>query len=509
MSIEEAGRLTRIERNATSAKIERPSFRLKPNGVEVFPIPSFNPSSSHTSETVQRTEDVQFATAQPVQELSDAPSFEVIRQELSQRIKTIYRRAVDRLFSEIAPSGQQELIRLLSQKTSSLAARESLLGLAALQDVEKKPLSGKMQSRDELSRAFVACAKSLEQAFDQEIVSYFLNPNLPDAIGTLDALLNFNTHGANLESSTWKRLNNRIRKAIASKNERAKIYPIPKQELLELPTSHETAAHITEQAQSGLIKSENKAEDWIDQEREVAFAELKNFFHTTITGPEGIDGIHQWFVDCFNPAIVYEERKPLRREDVSSLRIVEASSASANAVAGTVLQRPILVFTDIEQLRRFYQTLTGVTSETVGGFVIAPENFGEGYLSKTGLILSSNIDRAVSHELRHTVDPLVHKREDDILDEAFAYFSDHFPTKDALTDGFVWERYALSIIASCQGNAAAGKHSVTDFEERVFEFIGVFKDYAQGKELVDIQRFILRCKSMEEARVKMALDTTL
>lgn len=507
MSVEGDKRLTHIERHVSVARAEHAPFRLQPNGLEIFPIPSFNAQSSDSHESAQATDDVHFKLVAPVQEQSHSLSFETIREELTRRMKVIYRQAIDRLFAQAAPSSQRELIHLLSQKGSSLIPREGLLGLAALQDIEKRPLSGKAQSRDELLRAFVTTAQSLEQAFDQQIATYLQDPRIPDPIATLDALLSFHSPHASLESSTWKRFNNRLRRTINSQKEQLDPLSNAKRGPTESTTPPDKVpAPIPETTLSTrLTKEEHKAEDWIDQERETAFARLKDFFHTTLTGPEGIDGIHQWFIDCFNPAIEHEKRESLRREDVSSLRIVEASSASANAVAGTVLQRPILVFTDINQLRHFYQTLSGVRSETVGGFVIAPENFGEGDLSKTGLILSSNMDRTVSHELRHTVDPFVHKREDDILDEAFAYFSDHFPTTDTLTDGFAWERYALSIIASCKGNAAAGKLSRTDFEERVFEFIGVFKDYAQGKDVVEIQRFILRCKSLEEARVKMAL----
>lgn len=502
-----------LRRGDVSLISKAPSFRINPEHIQPF---SKAPKTDRASVRAgQAPEDLAVTTIES-KEASPSLSLKEAQMEVAARLRSLYDNAAQQIFSRVAEDGRDELVRVLSASMNHLAPRVKCVAEAALERLKKAELTGASKESSDLQRVVKEAADAFQPQFEDQFVPFFFDPRIANPSILLDELLLVGCGKKTLESSTLKRYNDLLRQRIEHRGQGAsnktpltngkseeqivadKLIPTS----IEPPAIIETANHLV---RPKPIERETP-QSWLDLEREKAFERLHELFKGLIEGPTGIDGFRLWFLDCFNPAIEAAGRAPLTLTDLQSISVIDASSASATAVAGKEITRPIIVFHKLAELHRFLSALTGAEVQGTGGFVLAASDFiDDGLLSKTGLIFSWAIDGCLSHELRHTVDPYVHEREDDIVDEAFAYFSQLFPTQESLNDTSAWSEYLNSIIRSCVGNDHKKEHDTEAMKTRATQFVGAFQAYTKGKNILEVQRFLVQCRTIEEAEIKMRL----
>lgn len=167
---------------------------------------------------------------------------------------------------------------------------------------------------------------------------------------------------------------------------------------------------------STQVEEAVKPQPWLDLEREAAYTRSGEIFKQM-----GDEGLREWFVGFFNKPIVEAGGQPLTIDDVESLVYQEVQSVSASEIAGQEVSRPVLVFWKGNEFGKFYSRYRP-TAQAPGAAVLS--GFTGGVLEKTGLILSRPHDHELAHEIRHTIDPNMQKRQgyDRILEEVFAYY---------------------------------------------------------------------------------------
>jgi len=113
------------------------------------------------------------------------------------------------------------------------------------------------------------------------------------------------------------------------------------------------AATMEEPGQTKKIfEDKMKPQEWLDQDREKAYEKLELIF-SNLEKTGGEDGIRQWFLKIFNPALVEAEVPEISLTNLKSLQYVNCISQSSTEVAGQEINRPILMFSSISEFQNF------------------------------------------------------------------------------------------------------------------------------------------------------------
>lgn len=444
------------------------------------------------------------------------PSFAEAYTEVNKRLEAILAETLQLIATQISEEGRRVLQLAMCRYLDSFLPFLRAVSLRTLESLKKLHLTGAAKDASDIETVLGQAAKRFESRFNAEIIPFLTTDNVGDLEAFQSKLIYSYVKKGDTGSQgrIWNVMYRFVIRDTTEKpvTERSVAAPgrveIARQDAAPKKEDRATSRDLIRRLETAFSEKE-PGEPWLDQEREQAFKTLSGAFKDMVEGPEGLAAFQRWFVDFFNVTIEAAGRPALTVNDIQSVVVVEATSGSANMVAGKELKRPVIVFNDLRELQNFAYVLTGSESgRHARGFVISPKSFGdEPVLGKTGMIFSFGVGEGASHEIRHTIDPYVHKREDHLIDEAFAYFSECFSKDEDLRNDMNWKRLISNVRASESTNhAASARGGETASDERMNRFIKALKAYAQGKTLVQVQRFLVQCRSVEEL-VKKAEQT--
>lgn len=258
----------------------------------------------------------------------------------------------------------------------------------------------------------------------------------------------------------------------------------------------------TEQPAGALEKKESeKVQEWLDQKREASFVEYAEYARDLLL-EGGDDAVQKWFIDMFQPALKSVGREALTIEDVNSLVIGLIKSESASRIAGTSIERPIMMFTDFSQFSKFQEKVFGKTG--AGGMILAGENFIEGtFLRDTGLVIGTRNVSFTDHEILHSIDPHVGTREgvNNILTEAFAFYEEVIASKETLLESN-WLSF-MRRLSDESYYVAAQERGDTDttlegYQATVNTVVKAIKSLTERYGHTKTQRILVQTKTIEE-----------
>ncbi|MFA7244756.1 MAG: hypothetical protein WC070_01080 [Candidatus Magasanikbacteria bacterium] len=197
--------------------------------------------------------------------------------------------------------------------------------------------------------------------------------------------------------------------------------------------SHEEVIRATNAKKIDTIREKlglKNPEILIDEEREAAYKKL----WTTLSKIEIEQGSHktkELLINLVNSGLSDTGRGSLNIELLDELDLKIAKSESASTIAGREINRPVFIFRTNEAFKNFYIALTGSTDFdvhgeiTTRGFVTDLDiEVESGKKARIKLIVAAPGNKYIGHEIRHTIDPHLGRREgyDGILEEVFAYY---------------------------------------------------------------------------------------
>lgn len=245
--------------------------------------------------------------------------------------------------------------------------------------------------------------------------------------------------------------------------------------------------------------SENKRQEWMDEKREAAFAEITEWFPQLYNLSTSHEAFRRWFVENLNSGLRLEGNRLLTMSDVSTLHLKIVSSSEASAVAGRPIKRPIMVFADRPQYFRFIEKITGApcNSSAVHTKFIVDHDDGSNPIITTGLIFASReTGPDIQHEIHHSIDPYVHGRTgyDNMITEAFAFYDANI-NDDPRAYMKLLNNYFEEFTESAAQNE---KKTLQSYETLVHAFVN--KLHTLRKKLGDIetQRLLVQCRTLLE-----------
>lgn len=270
-----------------------------------------------------------------------------------------------------------------------------------------------------------------------------------------------------------------------------------------LQREKEAPALLGTDLQGEKKEKKREAQEWLDQERETAFAELIQFFKSE--EEKGPDALKEWFRDTFNPMLEEAGIPPLSLDELRSLQFVEVTSASSSEIADQEIIRPALLFTDVAEFQKLAVKFQGAGAEKVRGIMAPPQIFKEGSAtSKTGLIISTANRDYIGHEVRHSIDPYSGKREGvhRVLDEAFAYYHDEIALRDgrdadyqeygqSLDNDVYYQEYTKDV---------EGAVSRENFKKMIDEVVTILRLLTERFGKIEVQRMIVKAGTIEELK---------
>lgn len=211
--------------------------------------------------------------------------------------------------------------------------------------------------------------------------------------------------------------------------------------------------------------------------------------------------------------------REVSRELLRNARVEECHSPSASRIAGTKIERPVLLFDSTEDYQAFYAAFTsqgGRTREpasiTSRGFMADVDMILEdGTEIKIGIIVSSPDDTTIGHEIRHTIDPYTAEREgyDQMISELFAYYHDEVALSERgerrwndLT-ARVWggvDGYYKAFSDGADGEVSYGEYGtlVRRAVEAIRTIEGGFSHMEPAERHVYVQRMLVQTQTLEE-----------
>ncbi len=251
---------------------------------------------------------------------------------------------------------------------------------------------------------------------------------------------------------------------------------------------------------------EQKDEDpqeWLDMERESAYKEQLAFFR------ESKDPCEE-FGKVINGVIEALSGPGLSPAEIAEFQIADVDSKSASELAGTEIARSVLIVKNPETLKKILNGISGGVGERTGitlGTKIPAKLFqiyknvpGAERFTKTGLILSDGGSENISHEIRHSLDPLVDERkgQDRVLEEAIAYYQKHIVESKG-----DWKTFSERV---CHRDYYQRYTPTSEREEKTYEqfkenFGRIVEKIKKLKEKggdVAVQRILMRVVSVEQ-----------
>lgn len=179
-----------------------------------------------------------------------------------------------------------------------------------------------------------------------------------------------------------------------------------------------------------------------NKEREDGFVQLEQKLQELLkTDPTG-KGMERWLADSINNIFKIDADKLFLASDFTSVEIVFAQSATAAVLTNRNVSRPILVFHDNAQFAKLRSIFSA--GESSNGFFAPitgrgkmPSHIHSEFqpLANAGLLVSKpNSNTTLSHEIRHSIDPLMLARDgfNSILSELYAYSTQMHLNKEKL-----------------------------------------------------------------------------
>ena len=236
---------------------------------------------------------------------------------------------------------------------------------------------------------------------------------------------------------------------------------------------------------------EKESEPWLDKKREKAYKGLiDNLDIIQKTG--GDQSIQETFSHMFG----------LELGDVKSLKYIKVQSSSASEVADTEITRPVFIFLDISEYQNFSKKLQGESGMSSSGMIISSEK-------GVPIIIATPNKSFISHEVRHTVDPNVNKREKEnqILDELFAYYQEIIVEAELKQYSHLknpqdgpWNKLINAVGLDIYHEKIEGEVdlSVEDYKEKTRDVVESLRLFAEKYGHIVAQRAILKSKTIEE-----------
>lgn len=256
------------------------------------------------------------------------------------------------------------------------------------------------------------------------------------------------------------------------------------------------------------LSNEASPQEWLDSEREKHFEDLMDIFEK-IQEERGDTGIREWFRNVFNPALKYEGMKEIDLDDIKSLNIAFINSESASQIAKQTITRPVLLFSDIGEYQNFIKNFTSTASR---GCNFPGSLFQEnGPLCKTGLLISTNSKEYISHEIKHSIDPNLEKREgiDRVLEELFAHYHSSVVEVDLETFSHLknptdgpWNSLLKTLTDELYINNYIedyGEESIkNNIVEQINDLIFKIRNFSNNNGHIETQRVIAESKTIKE-----------
>ncbi|HJN84710.1 MAG TPA: hypothetical protein QF873_00125 [Patescibacteria group bacterium] len=422
----------------------------------------------------------------------ESPEFNVkeVEQTLRTRADELFETPiVDAFFEDIHPDNFTTMVRVLKKyRTQGAESMRGLSGVMAEQLAKKATVLRGEELKDEktLESKLKAFRKEFDTFIDSQISRTEILGTEDDVDVGIDRMDKLRAQSSKIgrADSLDLFLRNIMRRTIKSMQREAK----------------------QRQAEVAIEKKEEVegAQEWLDQDREAAYAELIKQFK--VEEAKGPDAIKEWFAAFVNPAIEAKGAPPISTEDLKSLMFIEVTSDSASEIAGQDINRPVILFQDIGEFQRFSIKVQGEKGMASRGMNIAPSAFDKDSIyAKTGLLIGTPMVDFIGHEVRHSIDPHVGQREgyNAILDEAFAYYHDEVATKDRSPE------QAFNALRANFGSDFYYEHFAVDAEtpltreqygELTGEVVDMIRSLKESVGDVEAQRAVVQAKTIDELR---------
>ena len=236
-----------------------------------------------------------------------------------------------------------------------------------------------------------------------------------------------------------------------------------------------------------------EGEPWLDQEREKAYSKQIKDFSQEVLGEDQQEVIRSWFSKIFG----------IDAKDLSSFTYLQIESKSSSEIAGREIVRPFFLFSKTSEFQKFTKKISGHMDSR--GMVIPGDIFPEksGFYT-TGMLVVTNDKEAMSHEIRHSIDPYLDQRkgENIILSELFGFYQkcilEDIDPKDE--EDKRWKLLEERINARVYYETIKDEFdgSYEEFKQKVKESVYIVKSLTEKLGHIETQRAIIKSKTIQE-----------
>jgi hypothetical protein len=263
----------------------------------------------------------------------------------------------------------------------------------------------------------------------------------------------------------------------------------------------------------------SKPEPWLNMDHEWEQCQLRQELEQA-NAREG--GLADWIIDLFGEAVLAQRGTPLRREELSSLRLLIHTARVATEVAGTLIERAVLNFRNVGEYQRFCESWRGpgvmnsrgMRVPLVGNSLLitcGPMNDAEEQDAQAGIVglLVDSGRNCAEHEILHDIDPSEQFRKGyhHLLREAFAYYHACIVEPKGRTAGpdALWHRYVESIVSSegdgeklAEDMPPEKRLSRDEFRELCCVTAAAIRALAERVGNLQTQRILVTCETLQQ-----------
>lgn len=255
---------------------------------------------------------------------------------------------------------------------------------------------------------------------------------------------------------------------------------------------------------------EKQTYKFINQDKEIAYKKLESIL--TKLESKGPNKTRELLLDLLNTAREQDGDAPIDKELLNEVGLKIVTSDSASQIAKQTITRPVFIFKSLNAFKKFISVLRNIPVQnvTTRAFVTTLNlQIDKEKTTQVELIISTATDQDhIAHEIRHTIDPLLHERigYDRILSEVFAYYWEAVIAKKNSTDPEkVWRNLRAAIWSDKDGyfkeysTEASKKITFEEYGNLTGKIIeAVKKIHQKTGDHLETQRIIGKIKTLGE-----------
>ncbi len=265
-------------------------------------------------------------------------------------------------------------------------------------------------------------------------------------------------------------------------------------------SSPETAEITEPEIEAG----EEHPQEWLNMRRERAYAAVTDEIRTNMERGRSAGDLLASVVrngTHYTHLGTVERFKSLSPQELDTIRCYDVHSVYASQVAGTKITRPMFVIEDAATYRKLESTY-GLTEGTSDGVALPDIVFNDlPNWRDISVVLSRNNDRAIRHEIQHSIDPNLSKRKgyDRIVGELFAYVAG-----DRDKNVINWAGVERGVLSSSYHGKYSGQvpeqqqYSYDEWKTKVAEALAKVKEMVDGMGELRAMRRLATVKTLDE-----------